>query len=77
MKPEKSKLINFSKDDIQKTIIVISKNFDRDNGGLGGAPKFPNEPVMRFLIDQNSEAGGSLLNLKLEINVVNMLNFKF
>ena len=66
MKPEKSKLINFSKDDIQKTIIVISKNFDRDNGGLGGAPKFPNEPVMRFLIDQNSPEAKEIIKLSFE-----------
>ena len=66
MKPEKSKLINFSKDDIQKIIIVISKNFDRDNGGLGGAPKFPNEPVMRFLIDQNSPEAKEIIKLSFE-----------
>ena len=66
MKPEKSKLINFSKDDIKKTIIAISKNFDKDNGGLGGAPKFPNEPVMRFLIDQKSPEAKEIIKLSFE-----------
>jgi hypothetical protein len=66
MRPEKSKLINFSKDDIKKTIIAISKNFDKDNGGLGGAPKFPNEPVMRFLIDQKSPEAKEIIKLSFE-----------
>jgi len=66
MKPEKSDLINLDKDDIKKTIIAISKNFDKNNGGLGGAPKFPNEPVMRFLIDQKSPEAKKIIKLSFE-----------
>ena len=66
MRPEKSKLINFSRDDTKKTINAISKNFDRDNGGLGGAPKFPNEPVMRFLIDQKYPKAKEIIKLSFE-----------
>ena len=66
MKPEKSKLISFSKDEVKKTINAISKNFDRDNGGLGRAPKFPNEPTMRFLIDQKHPKAKEIINLSFK-----------
>lgn len=66
MKPDKSELINITLEDIENTVSTLFKNYDSTNGGLGNAPKFPNEPSMRFLIENSSSQAQEIIKLSLE-----------
>ena len=66
MQPNKSLNITVGLDEVKKTILAIYNNFDKKNGGLGRSPKFPNEPLMSFLIEQNIPEAESVYKLSLE-----------
>ncbi len=40
---------------IQQAYSAIASQFDRVNGGFGGAPKFPQQPVLEFLLRVRNE----------------------
>ncbi len=44
--------VNVGERDIQRAMAQALDGFDEDNGGFGGAPKFPREPTLFFLLDQ-------------------------
>lgn len=44
--------VNVGERDIQRGIAQALEVFDEENGGFGGAPKFPREPTLFFLLDQ-------------------------
>jgi uncharacterized protein len=46
-----------SADDLSKIAAAYLNQIDTVNGGLGGAPKFPNAPIFRFLWNEAFRAG--------------------
>ena len=45
--------------DIERAVSNAINGFDSDNGGFGGAPKFPREPTLFFLLDQAQRPGAN------------------
>ena len=51
---------------LSKAELVISRNFDRVNGGWGGAPKFPQPMTLEFLLRRYTQTPDA--NLRLQID---------
>ena len=66
MEPLKVESITINKKIIDDAILSMSTNFDEINGGFGSSPKFPNEPILRFLVEQQTPITNKIVKLSLE-----------
>jgi len=48
--PATSNASDLDEDTVIRAVARIANNFDTQNGGFGGAPKFPQAPVLEFLL---------------------------
>ena len=60
--------------DIARAYHTLTRQFDPDNGGFGGAPKFPQEPVLEFLTRINRAPWASEATSMLATTLTNMAN---
>jgi len=56
---------------LPQAVASLSRSFDRKNGGFGGAPKFPQPPVLEFLLRQ-AGAGDATANEMLTTTLEKM-----
>ncbi len=47
-----------SEEDLRAAFSTIQHSFDQTHGGFGGAPKFPQTPVLQFLLDASLQPWG-------------------
>ncbi|MFK7997693.1 MAG: thioredoxin domain-containing protein [Granulosicoccus sp.] len=51
--------VDIGNTEIQRGLLQATAVFDEDNGGFGGAPKFPREPTLFFLLDEAARGNSS------------------
>ncbi len=66
MRPSKVDSLSINKAIINKAMQSMMSNFDNENGGFGQAPKFPNEPMLSFIMEQETQEVKYLVSRTLE-----------
>jgi uncharacterized protein YyaL (SSP411 family) len=66
--------ISTNPDDLSKMVNSMKMHFDRKEGGLGRAPKFPNPSIWNFLLTANHLLGDQELQEHIDLTLNKMAN---
>jgi uncharacterized protein YyaL (SSP411 family) len=71
-RPTSQSSSGISEEDLRGAFASVQRSFDHTHGGFGGAPKFPQTPVLQFLLDASETPWGGEAREMLDLSLDQM-----